>query len=86
MTQKQWKAVVKELSLSVRSLEECARSDFHLCSTKRNPQLKEYESVCAECGRPIFFTQLFPKNGPQPKKVCPECALKLARGETGFSA
>ncbi len=85
MTPQQFRKMIKAMGIKVLSLEECAKSDFHVCSDRPNPALREQESVCSECGKPIFFTQVFPP-GPQPRKVCPQCAEGLARGEKDLSA
>lgn len=73
-------------TIKVKSVEECAKAEIHLCSNHQNPELKEYEGVCSECGCKVWFTQLFPPDGPQPRKICLDCAVNTMRGENSFGA
>lgn len=72
--------------IKLKSLEECAKAELHLCSDKPFGLKGEQQAACSECGRTIFFTQSFPPEGPQPRKVCIPCALTLGRGEKSFGA
>lgn len=72
-------------TIKVRSLEECAKSDVHVCSSHRTGLKGEQEAACSDCGKPIFFTTVFPE-GKQPRKICIPCAMGLARGEQSVTA
>lgn len=72
--------------IKVRSVEECAKSELHVCAPHQTGIKGEQETVCSECGCQIFFTNTFPKDGPQPRKVCLKCALDLATGTQSFDA
>ena len=80
MTPKQVRDAVADGTIKVKTLEECARADIHLCSNNRTGLKGEQEDVCSECRRPVFFTTIFPA-GKQPRKVCVQCALAVTRGE-----
>ena len=80
MTPKEVCRAIEDGRIKVRSLQECALSDLHLCSNNRTGLKGEQEDVCSECNRPVFFTTVFPA-GKQPRKVCVKCALEITRGE-----
>ena len=76
-------AAVADGTIKVKSLEECAKSD--LCSDHPTGLKGEQQADCSECGKPIFFTTVFPSD-KAPRKVCVACALTIARGEQEFGA
>lgn len=86
MTAKEILAAIVSGKIQVRSVADCAESEFHLCSDKATGLKGEQQAACSECAGPLFFTQNFPPEGPQPRKICLQCALSLARGECSLSA
>jgi len=72
--------------VQMRSVEECAMADLHVCATEPNGIKGEQQTVCSVCNCPIFFRNVFPAGLPQPPKVCPKCALAKARGEESLTA
>jgi len=83
MTPKEILDFIKKVK--TKSVEECAKADLHLCVDHRMDET-DGEGKCFFCGKPIFFKDKFPEGGPQPKKVCVNCALEHARGEQSFDA
>ncbi len=84
-----WEDILADIAsgkIKVQSVEECAKAEVHLCSDKPTGLKGEQEATCSECGRPLFFTDTFPKDGPQPRKVCMKCALDIATGAQSFDA
>ena len=79
-------SAIADGTIKVKSLEECAKAELHVCSGEATGIKGEQESTCSECERPVFFCQSFPADGQQPRKVCVQCALTLARGEDSLSA
>lgn len=84
-TPEQIKATLKKFNITVESLKECAKSDVHVCSDRRVLD-SDGEGKCCECGRPVFFHDKFPEDGPQPKKICMDCLPAFVAGEKSFGA
>ena len=76
---------IRKHNIKVQSIEECAKSDWHLCSGRRMNDDDE-EGKCFLCNTPVFAHDKFPADGPQPKKICIKCALEHASGEQSFDA
>lgn len=76
---------VADGTIQVISLEECSKSDVHLCASQPTGLKGEQESVCSVCGNPVFFTTVFPE-GKQPRKMCVQCANSSALGENSLIA
>lgn len=78
-------AFLKKNNIQVKSLEECAKSEVHVCIDRRVLPDDE-EGKCFMCGKAVFFHDKFPADGPQPKKICLECLPAFSRGEQSFDA
>jgi hypothetical protein len=76
---------IKKYNINVASVEECAKCDWHLCVDERMDP-SDGEGKCFACGKPVFFHNKFPEGGPQPKKICIQCALEKSKGEQAFGA
>lgn len=85
MTPKEILSKIADGTIKVGSVEECAKSDVHLCSSTPTGLKNEQQGVCSECGKPVWFTNVFPGD-KVPRKICVTCALTIARGEQEFSA
>lgn len=73
------------LTIHVRSLEECAKSDYIVCaSVNQVPadsplhQLQPPNRItaCAICATPIYMRPYMPT---APKTICVECFMKVTR-------
>jgi len=85
MNRKQIAETLKKHNIKVLSVEECAKCDWHLCVDHRMAET-DAEGKCFVCGKPVFFKDKFPEGGPQPKKICIQCAVDYSRGEKAFGA
>ncbi len=79
------KSLLKKHNIKIESLEECAKSDYHVCASHRVMET-DGKAPCCDCGKTLYFHDKFPKDGPQPKKICFECVVLRAKGEDSFDA
>jgi len=85
MTPEQILAALKKHNIQVKSVEECAKAEWHVCADHLVFKT-DTEDKCFLCSKPIWYSNKFPEGGPQPRRICIECALAHARGEDSFGA
>jgi hypothetical protein len=67
--------------INIVSQEEAEEADVVVCMPIGSTRYftDDVETVCSECGRGIFHRPHAPK---KPRKICVDCALKLAEQES----